>query len=136
MKKIAPVAMALTLAVLLAVGCGSTTSSQTPSQVVKAFFDDIMRNDAAASFALISTADKKQIKAADWKTEVKKQADSVKSGGPVTVTVKSSKQTGGGAVVTVELKQRSDSQELNIVTEKEDGAWKLSLQQSEGLNAP
>ena len=137
MKKSAGVAIALALVALLALGCGSSsTSSRTPSQTVKVFFDDILRGDAAASYALISAADKKVISQAVWKQSVEKQAASGKTGGPVTVNVKSSKTSGGGAVVSVELKQGTDTETVNIVTVKDGGAWKVSPQQTEGINAP
>lgn len=138
MKKTTPVAIALALVALLALGCGaSTTDSRTPSQVVKAFFDEVVRNDAAASYKLISATDKKQLSAAEWKKFVQEQASGVTAGGgPVTMNVKSGKTSGKGAVVSVELKQGTDSESLDVVTEKEGGGWKVSLQQSEGLNAP
>jgi len=137
LKKYAAASIALVLVALLALGCGSSsTSSRTPSQTVKVFFDDILRGDAAASYALITATDKKVISESVWKQSVEKQAASAKAGGPVTVNVKSSKTSGGGAVVSVELKQGTDIETVNIVTVKEGGAWKVSPQQTEGINAP
>ena len=137
LKKTAALLIVLVLVSLLALGCGtSQTSSATPSQVVKVFLEAILRNDPTATYALLSAADKKGVKTSDWKKLVSEQAASAKQAGPVSVNIKSAKTSGDGSVVSVEVKQGKDSEPVSIAVVKEGGGWKVSLQQSEGINSP
>jgi len=136
LKKTAATILALVLVSLIALGCGTSQSSATPSQVVKSFLDAVLRNDPKASLAMLSAADKKGLSASDWNKLVADQAASAKQAGPVSVNVKSAKTTGGSSVVTVEVKQGKDAAQMSIAVVKEGGAWKVSLAQSQGLNSP
>ena len=137
LKKTAALVIALVLVSLLALGCGTPqTSSATPSQVVKVFLDAILRNDPTAAYALLAAADKKGVKTSDWKKLVADQAASAGQAGPVSVNVKGAKTSGDGSVVSVEIKQGKDTAPVSIAVVKEGGGWKVSLQQSEGINSP
>lgn len=127
MKKVVVLACVLALIVSAAIiaGCGSGSSSsgtQTPDQVAKAFFAALQKIDTTTTWNLMATATQKAIgtKAA-WEASAK----GATAGAKYTVgkvTVKGDKAT---AKVTGTVGGKTSTQTVQLV--KENGKWKVDL---------
>jgi hypothetical protein len=123
------VVLSLLASGLFLAGCGSgsssTSSSETPEGVAKAFWKASLTGDAATSWDLLSQ---------QLKTSLKNEEAWAKAGGVSNTlgssTIEAGKATVKGDEATVEIKIMNDGKEVTtqeVTLVKEDGAWKVLM---------
>lgn len=127
MKKVLVLAciLALIASVAVLVGCGSGSSSQTPQQVMAAFWAAAKSQDTNASWNMLSADSQKAL--ADktaWAAAIKSAAGS---------TAKIGKATINGDTATVEVTvsgAAGQDQTTSMRLVKENGVWKVDMVKS------
>jgi hypothetical protein len=113
---------------IFAASCGSSsTTTNTPKQVVTSWLNDLKNGNWASSYKSLSAADQKKITEKQWVETYSKQG---KPPADVKFTVSSEKVTGDKASVNVKITQGGQSQSGTIVLVKEGNTWKVSASSS------
>lgn len=116
--------LALLASVAALVGCGSGSSSQTPEQVMQAFWAAAKKQDTNASWNMLSVESQKALKnKSAWEAAIKPAASSGEK-----ITVGKATINGNEATVDVTISvSGGQSQTTSMPLVKENGVWKVDM---------
>jgi len=114
--------LSLLVPVVVLVGCGGGSSTQTPQQVTQVFWDALSKKDATTTWNMLSAESQKSVgNKSEWEAALKQGESMVK------VTVGKATINGDNATVSISGTANGKATTMSIPLFKENGVWKVNM---------